>query len=397
MMGSISEGRVVDPARLHVAAKRYLCAVDPSYRAVPSDAAAPVLESLVHAYGVRARPTPRSAGDVAVEPGRPTLAEPDRAVREAAAARRRDAADADGNPLRQREAAPAARDPLPPGRGGVDADEGLRLLREQRVDQAADRGDIEAVILRPRIRALDVEPVEARPVARADHRERARSFAAAERIGPLHRRRDVLRRPERPASGRGPTQELGRVRGVQVDAEGPAAPLARVRGLDAEAAVGGERIAAVDADDEEPARRDRPAAVRVADVVAGCARAERVRGRHDRWRRGHRLRWEDGLWRLRRLPGTEAALAVAARATDPVVHDRRGALRLRRAGRGELVQAALPTAEVLLVGELEDVDDADVRVAGEQREHLPVPARLVGLGRVGAKDAAGRVRSRLHA
>jgi len=53
-MGSISEGRVVDPARLHVAAKRYLCAVDPSYRAVPSDAAAPVLESLVHAYGVRA-------------------------------------------------------------------------------------------------------------------------------------------------------------------------------------------------------------------------------------------------------------------------------------------------------------------------------------------------------
>ena len=39
----------------------------------------------------------------------------------------------------------------------------------------------------------------------------------------------------------------------------------------------------------------------------------------------------------------------------------------------------------------------DVRVAGDEVEHLPVPGRLVGLGRELAEDAAGRVRLDLGA
>jgi hypothetical protein len=53
-------------------------------------------------------------------------------------------------------------------------------------------------------------------------------------------------------------------------------------------------------------------------------------------------------------------------------------------------------SEVRLVGEVEDVDQPNVRVTGEEREHLLVVGRLVCLGREDADHAAGRVRTHLE-
>src|SRR5581483_8761802 len=116
--------------------------------------------------------SPRSAGDVEVDSRRAAaLTQPDGAVRKAAAARRCGAAHTGGDPLRQGETAPPAGDPLPPRRRRVDPDERLRLLGQEVVDHAANGRDVEAVISRPDVRTLDVEPVQARP-ARAEQRER---------------------------------------------------------------------------------------------------------------------------------------------------------------------------------------------------------------------------------
>ena len=94
-----------------------------------------------------------------------------------------------------------------------------------------------------------------------------------------------------------------------------------------------------------------------------------------------------------RRPGMERALAGAAGGRDPVVH-RRSRL-LRRSV--EVVEAALPAGEPRLVEQVVDVDEPDVRIAGDEVQHLEVPGRLVVLGRELADHAAGGVRAGLGA